>query len=181
MTESAVGAGAVEQYLDELLGADVVGEVESASETSEPEPQAPEPAYLVIQVAGVRFAVPNRAVRCVHENIEGLMPGMSSHALLPATADLDGIMTPVLDLALLMMPAQRLQQLPLLESRAPYLVELAGVPFALSSEIPRELTDIDADRVQWRGPNGQRVWLAGTCPDLKIAILDLDGLNSQLS
>ena len=183
MTESAVGAGAVERYLDELLG-DEEAHVQAAAsddaapapETAPPDDGEPEAPYLLIQVAGIRLAVPTRAVRCYHENCEGLMPGMSGHALMPATADLDGIMTAVLDLAAVMLPPARLAQLSALDQRAPYLLELAGLPFALVSEIAREPAHIDAERVQWRGPNGQRLWLAGTCTEQKIAILDLDGL-----
>lgn len=183
MTESAVGAGAVERYLDELLGdeealeqAPVTDDVAPAPEPAPPDDAEPEAPYLLIQVAGIRLAVPTRAVRSYHENNEGLMPGMSGHALMPATADLDGIMTAVLDLAAVMLPPARLAQLPALDQRAPYVLELAGLPFALVSEIAREPAHIDTERVQWRGPNGQRLWLAGTCTDQKIAILDLDGL-----
>lgn len=183
MTESAVGAGAVERYLDELLGdedlldsAPAADEVLPAAEARPPEDADSEAPYLLIQVAGIRLAVPTRAVRSYHENNEGLMPGMSGHALMPATADLDGIMTAVLDLAAVMLPSARLAQLPALDQRAPYVLELAGLPFALVSETAREPAHIDPERVQWRGPNGQRLWLAGTCVDQKIAILDLDGL-----
>lgn len=183
MTESAVGAGAVERYLDELLGdeeaheqAPAIDELAPEAEKVPPDDPEPETPYLLIQVAGIRLAVPTRAVRCYHENSEGLMPGMSGHALMPATADLDGIMTAVLDLAAVMLPSARLAQLPALDQRAPFVLELAGLPFALISEIAREPAHIDTERVQWRGPNGQRLWLAGTCADQKIAILDLDGL-----
>lgn len=182
MSESAVGAGAVERYLDELLGdegmeasADPVP-AEPAAQELPPGTSEPEAPYLLVQVAGIRLAVPTRAVRSYHENTEGLMPGISGHALMPATADLDGIMTAVLDLARVMLPPSRLARLPALDQRAPYVLELAGVPFALTSEIAREPAYIDSERVQWRGPNGQRQWLAGTCADQKIAILDLDGL-----
>lgn len=185
MTESAVGAGAVARYLDELLGdeellepAPVSDEVTPEADPAPPGEAEPEAPYLLIQVAGIRLAVPTRAVRSYHENSEGLMPGMSGHPLMPATADLDGIMTAVLDLAAVMLPSARLSQLPALDQRAPYVLELAGLPFALVSEIAREPAHIDAERVQWRGPNGQRLWLAGTCSDQKIAILDLDGLAS---
>lgn len=178
MSESAVGAQAVERYLEEMLSFD---EAEPGSEDhAEMEPETPQPAYYLLTAAGVRFALPRQAVRTVHTKQQELLPAAVASEHLTAAVEIDGEIAPILDLATLVLGPERVAQLPNISTRAVILLELAGLPFSIASESEQALVDIDSERVQWRGPNGQRLWLAGTCLDQKIALLDLDGLKATI-
>lgn len=63
------------------------------------------------------------------------------------------------------------------DQRVSHLVVLDSGNWALAAHGPGVREALDLDRVHWRSTSGRRPWLAGTLPDRRCVLLDLDEIG----
>lgn len=63
------------------------------------------------------------------------------------------------------------------DDRVEHLVVLDNGNWALAAHGPGVREQLDLDRVHWRSTSGRRPWLAGTLPDRRCILLDLDEIG----
>jgi hypothetical protein len=89
-----------------------------------------------------------------------------------ACAELEGVSYRIVDPLALLGQTTAAPELYVVCSQSALLLAVSGDP---------ERTLLSREDVVWRGTGGQRPWLAGTAPASRCALLDLAGLERQLS
>lgn len=134
--------------------------------------------HYLFELAGLRLALPATRISAEFQPpllVQTADAGSERLARLPA-----GGTCRMIDLAALVLAGNRaLMERSLGESPGASLI-LDGLSWGFQIRAPGELKLLDLDQVQWRGPNSQRPWLAGTARARRLVLLDLDGLAATL-
>lgn len=158
---------AIDDYLDALL--------------QEPEAESPQEGagmtdqYRVFDMGGLMVAVPAGRVAEL-----SALPALAAptndpnwlRATLPASGE-----KAIVDVAQLVLPSDLAPGHVPLEERCGELLTLddGGWGIAIEGEIQEQT--LDSDTICWRGPQGKRLWLAGTIADKRCVLLDLDNIR----
>jgi len=165
---------ALQTYLDQLFGQvredrhedDVCidGELERLNDGSQ---------YYLFEVAGLTLAIPLARFEAEIELPEVMTPPVGQAWRRIAETPSGPLI--VIDTAGLILP-QESQSFP--DDRVTHLVVLDNGNWALAAHGPGVREEVDLDRVHWRSTSGRRFWLAGTQPDRRCALLDLDEIGA---
>lgn len=165
---------ALQTYLDQLFGkvredhheddVDVDGELEGLNDGS---------MYYLFEVAGLTLAIPLARFEAEVELPEVMTPPVGQSWRRIAETPSGPLI--VIDTAGLILP-QHDGMFP--DDRVTHLVVLDDGNWALAAHGPGTREEIDLDRVHWRSTSGRRFWLAGTQPDRRCALLDLDEIGA---
>lgn len=129
--------------------------------------------YYLFDVAGLTLAIPLARFEAEIELPEVMTPPVGQAWRRIAETPSGPLI--VIDTAGLILPQQD-EVFP--DDRVTHLVVLDNGNWALAAHGPGVREEIDLDRVHWRSTSGRRFWLAGTQPDRRCALLDLDEIGA---
>ena len=165
----------------------VVAAERSPATVSETRPGVPDWArapfpVLLFEVAGLTLAVPLI-------KLKGVVPGEGDTTPMPGHSPLflgvmpyQGMQSRVVDLARLVLPADRLAALEQdVHERTRQRVMIDDGRWALACSTIGNVIELEAKDVKWRSAAGKRPWLAGTVIDKMCALLDTDALAQMLA
>lgn len=128
--------------------------------------------YYLFEVAGLTLAIPLARFEAEVELPEVMTPPVGQDWRRIAETPAGPLI--VVDTAGLILQESR-AGFP--DDRVSHLVVLDSGNWALAAHGPGTREELDLDRVHWRSTSGRRPWLAGTLPDRRCVLLDLDEIG----
>ncbi len=178
-------------YLDVMLHEvhPVQEPVASSPAVTAPAPQRQLPAWattrfqaLLFEVAGIMLAVPLVKLKGAVPNDRELAPLPGHSSLFLGVVPYQGVNARVVDTARFILPQDRAARLDSdVAARSTWLVMIDEGRWALACNAIGAVVELEADKVNWRGANSRRAWLAGTLVEQRCAVLDIDALTEALA
>lgn len=133
---------------------------------------------LIFRVAGLPLAVPLVKLNGILKMPQQITPMPGHGPLFMGLAQHQGQQVKVVDIARLVLPADRLPE----QRPSPgHLILIDEARWGLACDREEETLTLDPESVRWRTPQGRRPWLAGTVTRQLCAILDVDYLAQALA
>lgn len=130
--------------------------------------------HYLFELAGLRLALPAARISAEFQPslpMRAVDAGPGQWAQLPS-----GRNCRMIDLAALILAGNRALLDRSLATPPGASLILDGLSWGFQIGAAGELKLLDLDRLQWRGQNSQRPWLAGVSRARRLVLLDLDGL-----
>lgn len=133
---------------------------------------------LIFRVAGLPLAVPLVKLNGILKMPQQITPMPGHGPLFMGLAQHQRQQVKVVDIARLVLPAERLPE----QRPSPgHLILIDEARWGLACDRVEETLTLDPESVRWRTPQGRRPWLAGTVTRQLCAILDVDYLAQALA
>jgi purine-binding chemotaxis protein CheW len=87
----------------------------------------------------------------------------------------------VVDIAQIIMPAERQALIAPAAERIKYVILIDGGRFGLAADSLSQVLSLEPAEVRWRSRHSKRPWLAGTVVEHMCALLEIDRLCEQLA